>query len=187
MIDEPIEQRAGKTVRGLARQGRQVVDVQYLAPCQKFGAPETCHALDHGAMPEREYLIGLCLLAPHLRQKKDKSLLVMLAENFRNVPQYVVFGALTGGARAEGGPVQAGKTYLVGENGPEILQFGASGFITPNDRIPTGTATPTTGRSGNAPTIEIQAGVVTDQRALGSIIVDAIAEYERANGAGWRG
>lgn len=31
--------------------------------------------------------------APHLRQRKDKSYVVMLAENFRNVPQYVVFGA----------------------------------------------------------------------------------------------
>lgn len=35
--------------------------------------------------------------------------------------------------RARGGPVGPGQTYLVGEEGPELLQFGASGFITPND------------------------------------------------------
>lgn len=37
-----------------------------------------------------------------------------------------------GGARAAGGPVSGGKTYLVGENGPELLTMGGSGFVTPN-------------------------------------------------------
>lgn len=37
------------------------------------------------------------------------------------------------GARAAGGPVSAGRSYLVGEEGPEIFTPGASGFITPND------------------------------------------------------
>jgi hypothetical protein len=36
------------------------------------------------------------------------------------------------GARAEGGPVSAGKRYLVGEKGPELFTPGASGSITPN-------------------------------------------------------
>ncbi len=34
--------------------------------------------------------------------------------------------------RADGGPVAAGSTYLVGEQGPELFTPGASGFITPN-------------------------------------------------------
>lgn len=42
-------------------------------------------------------------------------------------------GGLTfGGARAMGGPVQAGSAYLVGENGPEIFAPHASGQIVPN-------------------------------------------------------
>lgn len=37
------------------------------------------------------------------------------------------------GARAAGGPVSAGKTYLVGERGPELFSPGRSGFISPNE------------------------------------------------------
>lgn len=37
-----------------------------------------------------------------------------------------------GGPRALGGPVSSGKTYLVGEEGPELLTMGANGNITPN-------------------------------------------------------
>jgi tape measure domain-containing protein len=36
------------------------------------------------------------------------------------------------GARAAGGPVRAGGTYLVGENGPELFSPGQSGQIIPN-------------------------------------------------------
>lgn len=37
-----------------------------------------------------------------------------------------------GGARAEGGPTLPGRTYLVGERGPELLTMGSSpGFVTP--------------------------------------------------------
>lgn len=39
------------------------------------------------------------------------------------------------GARASGGPVQAGKPYLVGEHGPEIATFGANGTITPASMV----------------------------------------------------
>ena len=42
-----------------------------------------------------------------------------------------------GGARAGGGPVSAGQTYLVGERGPELLHMGSGqgGSITPNGAI----------------------------------------------------
>ncbi|WP_194164506.1 phage tail tape measure protein [Microvirga thermotolerans] len=39
------------------------------------------------------------------------------------------------GARARGGPVTGGRTYLVGENGPELFTAPASGEIIPNDRL----------------------------------------------------
>ena len=36
------------------------------------------------------------------------------------------------GAKAEGGPVKSGSSYLVGERGPEMFSPGVSGTITPN-------------------------------------------------------
>ena len=38
-------------------------------------------------------------------------------------------------ARALGGQVTAGTTYLVGERGPELVTMGANGYVTPNDKI----------------------------------------------------
>lgn len=43
------------------------------------------------------------------------------------------------GARASGGPVRGGGTYLVGERGPELFSPSRSGLITPNHAL-TGTA-----------------------------------------------
>jgi phage-related minor tail protein len=40
-----------------------------------------------------------------------------------------------GGARAAGGPVDAGTPYLVGEQGPELFTPGASGSIAPNSAL----------------------------------------------------
>jgi len=47
------------------------------------------------------------------------------------------FGGLFGGGRANGGPVFGGRSYLVGEQGPEILTMGpnTSGSITPNNAM----------------------------------------------------
>lgn len=43
------------------------------------------------------------------------------------------FSNLFGGGRAAGGPVFGGRSYLVGENGPEMLHMGSGmGSITPN-------------------------------------------------------
>jgi hypothetical protein len=41
-------------------------------------------------------------------------------------------GTFFGGARANGGPVSAGRAYLVGERGPEIMVPGSSGTVLPN-------------------------------------------------------
>lgn len=46
-----------------------------------------------------------------------------------------VTGAPVAGARAGGGSVSAGSTYLVGERGPELFTPGISGGITPNHRL----------------------------------------------------
>ena len=37
--------------------------------------------------------------------------------------------------RADGGPVKAGGSYIVGERGPELFSPGTSGMITPNHAL----------------------------------------------------
>ena len=45
-------------------------------------------------------------------------------------------GSVFGGGKAAGGRVAAGKTFVVGEKGPELLTMGSSrGFITPNNEL----------------------------------------------------
>jgi hypothetical protein len=48
-------------------------------------------------------------------------------------------GGLFGGARANGGPVQAGRAYLVGERGPEMIVPANSGTVIPNGALGGGT------------------------------------------------
>ena len=43
-----------------------------------------------------------------------------------------IFGAIADIFRANGGPVKAGRSYIVGERGPEVFTPGVSGGITPN-------------------------------------------------------
>lgn len=47
---------------------------------------------------------------------------------------------LFGGFRADGGSVASGKSYIVGERGPELFSPGASGFVTPNHALSQQTA-----------------------------------------------
>lgn len=44
-------------------------------------------------------------------------------------------GAAFGGQRAFGGPIMPGKSYLVGERGPEIVRSNSYGQVIPNNRI----------------------------------------------------
>jgi hypothetical protein len=45
------------------------------------------------------------------------------------------FSSLFGGGRAAGGPLTAGKSYIVGEHGRELLTMGSSGFVTPSSAM----------------------------------------------------
>ncbi len=45
-------------------------------------------------------------------------------------------GSLFSGARANGGPVHAGRAYLVGERGPEIMVPKTAGTVLPNGTVP---------------------------------------------------
>jgi hypothetical protein len=45
------------------------------------------------------------------------------------------FSGSFGGGKAGGGMVSAGKTYMVGERGPEMVTMGGNGFVTPNHKM----------------------------------------------------
>ena len=70
------------------------------------------------------------------------------------------------GARASGGPVAGGSSYLVGEQGPELFTPGTSGNITPNNAL-----------GGNANiTVNVNGGDPNQ-------VVAAIQRWVRDNGA----
>jgi hypothetical protein len=69
------------------------------------------------------------------------------------------------GARALGGPVAPGGSYLVGERGPELFTPSSSGNITPNGAI-----------GGNTITVNVNGG---DPQS----VVNALRTYMRQNGS----
>jgi TP901 family phage tail tape measure protein len=91
------------------------------------------------------------------------------------------------GARALGGPVHAGKAYLVGERGPEIMVMGSgqSGQVIPNSDLSM-TGAGGGGRAGGAGSVinlTVNAGMGTQGAEVGRQIVDALKAYERRNGS----
>ena len=74
------------------------------------------------------------------------------------------FGVGIQGARANGGSVMGGGSYLVGERGPEIFTPSSSGMITPNSAI-----------GGNTITVNVQGA---DPQA----VVRALQDYNRTAG-----
>ena len=81
--------------------------------------------------------------------------------------------------KARGGPVYGGRSYLVGERGPEIFTPGSSGGITPNHRLGGTTIAPTINiainGNANASTVEDIRRVLRDevQRAFRGVYADA--------------
>lgn len=76
------------------------------------------------------------------------------------------FGGLLGGARANGGPVAAGTSYLVGERGPELFTPNTGGQISSNDRLVSG---------GGETSIYIDARGSTDPAATEAAVDRALA------------
>lgn len=72
--------------------------------------------------------------------------------------------------RAAGGPVTAGKPYIVGERGPELFVPGATGSIIPN------------GRGGTVVNVVVNAGVGTSGTQVGQEIVDVLRQYTKVSG-----
>jgi transglycosylase-like protein with SLT domain len=68
---------------------------------------------------------------------------------------------------AKGGRVLAGRLYWVGENGPELFQAGASGFVTPNDISTKAAATAAQGGTAQAMTLNVDPGDLTTAMTQG--------------------
>jgi len=87
------------------------------------------------------------------------------------------------GARAMGGPVAAGKAYLVGERGPEVVVMGQqSGYVVPNHSLSMTGGGPA-GVGGTNINLTVNAGMGTSGAEVGRQIVDALKAYERRNGS----
>jgi hypothetical protein len=72
------------------------------------------------------------------------------------------------GERASGGPVSSGKTYLVGERGPELVTMGSSGYVTPNDAL---------GGGSSSTVVNINVSGSDPQK-----VVEAVQRYIKSNG-----
>lgn len=82
------------------------------------------------------------------------------------------------GARAKGGPVGAGKTYLVGEKGPELFSPGRSGVISTNDAFKAAQAGAATSSTTTAREVHVHVNVpaitvsgVSDPRTAAQVTV----------------
>ena len=62
----------------------------------------------------------------------------LVFQNVVTAPLAKGIGEFISGKRAEGGPVNSGRSYIVGERGPELFVPGSSGSIVPNDAMRSG-------------------------------------------------
>ena len=73
--------------------------------------------------------------------------------------------------RAEGGPVSRGRSYIVGERGPELFTPGSSGMITPNHQLGGGSTSVVVNVDASGSNVE---GDEEEGRALGVALSAAI-------------
>lgn len=104
--------------------------------------------------------------------------------------------------RAAGGPVRAGSMYLVGERGPELFVSNSAGRIIPNHALMSNdlgrmgsylaSSNVPSGQGGdgaaskvavnNTFNVSVNAGMGSDGREIGRVIVEQIKRFERTNG-----
>jgi len=78
-------------------------------------------------------------VARTLRAIKDEKVYISVGSNVGQVVAGITrqIASIPGvsGRRASGGPVSAGRSYLVGERGPEVVTMGGNGTVTPNREL----------------------------------------------------
>jgi hypothetical protein len=100
-----------------------------------------------------------------------------------------VLAPFFGGGRAGGGPVLAGRSYMVGESGPEMVTMGGNGYVTSNAALRSAVG------AGGGPVINIDArGAVEGtaamiakaiQRAAPAIVKQSVAANRAAGARGY--
>lgn len=83
-----------------------------------------------------------------------------------------------GGKKAEGGPVSARTTYLVGERGPELFTPGRSGRIIPNVEL-AGAWSEMAGAGAGRPQIVMQAVHIHNDMDVHTVAYQVAAEIDR--------
>lgn len=81
-----------------------------------------------------------------LQKIRDREVSIRISTNIGQIAgQYanlvagiVSKGGKVGGKRASGGPVSTGRSYLVGERGPEVVTMAGNGYVTPNRDLQAG-------------------------------------------------
>mgnify|MGYP003113755426 FL=1 len=93
-----------------------------------------------------------------------------------------IFGMLFGGGRANGGTVQGGRSYMVGERGPELFTPGRTGSIAPNSAI-AGGANVTVNVDASGSSVEGDADQASQLgKAIGVAVQQELIKQKRPGG-----
>lgn len=92
-----------------------------------------------------------------------------------------IFGAIADIFRANGGPVKGGRSYIVGERGPEVFTPGVSGGITPNHAMGGANVTVNVDASGSS--VEGNADQASELgKVLGAAVQAELIKQKRPGG-----
>ena len=92
-----------------------------------------------------------------------------------------IFGAIADIFRANGGPVKGGRSYIVGERGPEVFTPGVSGGITPNHAMGGANVTVNVDASGSS--VEGNADQASQLgKAIGIAVQQELVKQKRPGG-----
>jgi len=92
-----------------------------------------------------------------------------------------LFGAIGDIFRANGGPVTGGRSYIVGERGPEVFTPGVSGGITPNSALGGASVTVNVDASGSS--VEGNADQASQLgKAIGIAVQQELVKQKRPGG-----
>lgn len=111
-----------------------------------------------------------------------------LRQAIQNLPRTVVTsfqGWLSGEGRASGGPVSAGWTGWVGEQGPELVSFSRPAHVFSHRDSMAMVGGASSGAS-NSYAISVNVAPGGNPAEVGRAVVESIKQYERRAGTSWR-
>jgi hypothetical protein len=176
---------AEEAIAGLAAEGGKTAENMRRAKEQVIGAAEAIGGLSKATQTRLAILIDTGQLQAALdllnRINTQRRLLSEDRIPARLLP--TSGGKVPG--KAVGGPVSAGKPYLVGEEGPELMVPSTNGSIVPNHQLKSSSA-PSGGSTSNTYSITVNVAPGGDPANTGRMLVEAIQDYERVNSSRWR-